>query len=209
MKKYGIIKKCKHCHNEFETRPRYLDYCSTKCKNPLNRGELTPWNKGKKMSKDFIKTKMNLQGLEKGWGWNKGIPNPEQAERMKGENNPNWEGVINNSRPKREIDDAYYHYRRAVRRATYRSWYAMRNEGLVPDNTGKGKDNYQLDHIIPFKQGYELGIDPEVLGSRANLRYILGRDNRDKWDTYQSDSTIKRIVKESKNGLQRSRVGSL
>ena len=30
---------------------------------------------------------MNIEGLEKGRGWNKGIPNPEQSKRMK-EDNP-------------------------------------------------------------------------------------------------------------------------
>jgi len=50
----------------------------------------------------------------------------------------------------------------------------MQKEGLVPTNTGKRKDQYQLDHIIPFKQEYEMGLDPTIIGGRSNLRWILG-----------------------------------
>ena len=57
--KYGLIKKCLFCRDEFETRPRFKDYCSQKCKNPLNRGEYDPWNKGKKMSEE-AKIKMKI-----------------------------------------------------------------------------------------------------------------------------------------------------
>ena len=93
--KYGLIKKCLFCRDEFETRPRFKDYCSQKCKNPLNRGEYDPWNKGKKMSEEFKQTKMNLEGLAKGWGWNKGIPNERQRERWSGPDNPNAGGKGN------------------------------------------------------------------------------------------------------------------
>jgi len=194
MKKYGIIKKCKHCGTEFETRPRFLDYCSQKCKNPLNRGEYEPWNKGKKMSKEFVKTKMNLEGLEKGRSYWKGKENPKQAKRWLGENNPNWDGKINNQRPKNYVDDEFTAYKRECRKATYRSWYAMKKEGTIPDNTGKRKDQYQLDHIIPFKQGFELGIDPVIIGGRQNLQWILGEENRKKWDSYQPNNVIKTIL---------------
>jgi len=194
MKKYGIIKKCKHCGTEFETRPRFLDYCSQKCKNPLNRGEYKPWNKGKKMSKEFIETKMNLDGLEKGRGYWKGKKNPGAAKKWLGENNPNWDGKMNNQRPKNYVDDEFTAYKRECRKATYRSWYAMKKEGTIPDNTGKRKDQYQLDHIIPFKQGFELGIDPVIIGGRQNLQWILGEENRKKWDSYQPNNVIKTIL---------------
>lgn len=58
------------------------------------------------------------------------------------------------------------------------------NGEWVPD-TGKYKHSWQIDHIIPHKQGFELGIDPMLLGSRKNLQFIKGEENRKKWDSYQ------------------------
>ena len=57
--KYGLIKKCLFCKNEFETRPRFKDYCSQTCKNPNNRPGHTQWNKGLQMSEEFKQTKIN------------------------------------------------------------------------------------------------------------------------------------------------------
>lgn len=190
--KYGLIKTCSYCGNQFETKPRFLEFCSTKCKNPLNRGELTPWNKGIKLTKEQ-KEKLNLDGLKKGWGWNKGQPSEASRLRML-TNNPNKDGRANNMRPKNYVDDEFTAYKRECRKATYRSWYAMKKEGLVPENTGKRPDQYQLDHIIPYKQGYELGIPPSIIGSRKNLRYILGKENRKKWDCFQEDSVVQYII---------------
>jgi hypothetical protein len=190
--KYGIIKNCQYCKTEFETRPRFLDYCSQKCKNPLNRGEYEPWNKGIKLTEEQ-KAKQNRDGLQKGWGWNKGIPNERQREKWLTDN-PNKDGKLNNLRPKNYVDDEFTAYKRECRKATYRSWYAMKKEGLIPNNTGKRKDQYQLDHIIPYRQGFELGIDPKVLGSRKNLRWILGEENRQKWDYFQPEEVVKNIL---------------
>lgn len=190
--KYGLIRNCLFCSTEFTTRPRFLEYCSQKCKNPLNRGEYDPWNKGIKLTEEQ-KAKQNRDGLKKGWGWNKGIPNKKQKEKWT-TNNPNKDGRINNRRPKNYIDNEFTAYKRECRKATYRSWYAMKKESLVPENTGKRPDQYQLDHIIPFKQGFELGIPPTVIGGRKNLRYILGKENRFKWDCFQEESIVKYII---------------
>jgi len=197
--KYGYTKSCTFCKQQFITKPRFIEFCSQKCKNPLNRGEYDPWNKGKKLTEEQ-KAKQNIEGLRKGWGWNKGIPNELQSIRWT-ENNPNKDGRLNNLRPKNYVDDEFTAYKREVKKATYRSWYAMKQEGIIPENTGKGKDQYQLDHIIPYRQGFELGIDPEVLGGRKNLRWILGEDNRKKWDQFQSEEIIKNILG-GNDGLQ-------
>ena len=194
MKKYGINKVCLFCKSNFETRPRFLDYCSQKCKNPLNRGEYDPWNKGKKLTEEQ-KAKQNKEGLKKGWGWNKGIPNESQSIRWKN-NNPNKDGRINNMRPKNYVDDAFTAYKREVKKATYRSWYAMKQEGLIPSNTGKRKDQYQLYHIVHYRQGFDLGIDPSIIVGRKNLRWILGEENRQKWDRFQPEEVIKNILGE-------------
>lgn len=192
--KYGLKKSCAHCGCEFLTRPRFIDYCSQKCKNPLNRGEITPWNKGIKLNEEQ-KSKMNTSGLSKGWGWNKGKSNPQQSIRWT-ENNPNKDGRINNMRPKNYIDDEFTAYKRECKKATYRSLYAMKKEGVVPANTGKRKNQFQLDHIIPYRQGFELGIDPLIIGGRKNLQWILGEENRQKWDRFQPDIIVKNILGE-------------
>ena len=189
--KYGLSKVCLFCESSFITKPRFLDYCSQKCKNPLNRGEYEPWNKGIKLT-DEQKATQNTTGLKKGHGWNKGIPNERQRELWL-TNNPNKDGKLNNLRLKNYIDDEFTAYKRECRKATYRTVYAMKKEG-VSKITGKHKTDYQLDHIIPYKQGFELGIDPTVIGSRKNLRYILGEENRSKWDSFQSDDVIKFII---------------
>ena len=92
--KYGITKKCLYCEEEFVTRLRFNLYCSQKCKNPLNRGEYEPWNKGIKLTEEQ-KAKQNVSGLSKGWGWNKGIPNERQREKWSGAGNPNAGGKGN------------------------------------------------------------------------------------------------------------------
>lgn len=194
MKKYGILKKCLYCGSEFETKPRFLDYCSQPCKNPINRIGKVPWNKGIKFTEEQ-KAKQNTEGLKKGWGWNKGIPNKVQSQKWLGQGNPNWDGKINNQRPKNYVDNEYTAYKRECKKATYRSLYVMKKEGIVP-KTGKRKTDFQMDHIIPYEQGYKLGIDPKIIGSRSNLRFILGEENRNKWDSFQSDEVVKSILEE-------------
>ena len=148
------------------------------------------------MTEEFKQTKMNLSGLTKGRGWNKGQPN-EIARRRFLENNPNKDGRMNNMRLKKYLDDEFSAYKRECRKVTYRSVYKMKQEGLVPSNTGKRKDQLQLDHIIPFRQGFELGIDPKIIGGRQNLRYILGEENRSKWDSFQSEDVIQSVIGEN------------
>lgn len=194
MEKYGIVKTCLFCGSNFESRPRFLDYCSQKCKNPLNRGEYEPWNKGLKLTEEQ-KSKQNTEGLKKGWGWNKGLPNKRQRDKWL-KDNPNKDGRVNNMRPKNYVDNEFTAYKRECRKATYRSWYAMKTGGDIPTNTGKRKDQYQLDHIIPFRQGFELGIDPKIIGGHKNLRWILGEENRTKWDRFQPEEIVNSIVGE-------------
>jgi len=196
--KYGISKACLFCNDTFITKPRFLDYCSQACKNPNNRPGHTPWNKGITLSEEQ-KEKQNRDGLKKGWGWNKGLSNEHQRKKWL-ENNPNKDGKLNNLRPKNYTDNEFEAYKRECRRATYRTVYAMKKEG-ISKITGKHKTDYQLDHIIPYKQGFELGIPPAVIGSRKNLRYILGEENRKKWDSYQSKETVESITGDS-YGLQ-------
>jgi hypothetical protein len=201
--KYGLPVVCSHCGEMFLTKPRFLEYCSTPCKNPINRKGNIPWNKGREMTAEQ-KAKLNIEGLKKGRGWNKGLPNEKQREKWTGSNNPNWEGKLNNLRPKKIVNDEFVKYKRECKKQTHRTRYAMKREGLIPDNIGKRKDQYQLDHIIPFKQGYELGIDPKIIGGKSNLQWILGEENRTKWDRFQPEEIINKVLGEY-NGLQRPR----
>jgi len=194
--KYGLIKKCLFCRDEFETRPRFKDYCSQKCKNPLNRGEYDPWNKGIKLTEEQ-KAKQNRSGLAKGWGWNKGGTNEVARKRMLGENNPNWNGRLNNLRPKDPNVPAYRKYLGQVRKATYKTIKEMKDSNEWVPKTGKYKDDWQIDHIIPCKQGFKLGIEPSLLGQRNNIQFIKGEENRKKWHSYQTDEVIKSIIGDS------------
>jgi len=190
--RYGITKKCLYCEDEFITRPRFVDYCSQTCKNPNNRPGHTPWNKGIKLTQEQ-KAKQNRTGLVKGWGWNKGIPNERQKEKWL-RDNPNKDGKVNNLRPKKPVNDPLIKYKSLVRKATYRTLKEMKQNGEWVPQTGKYKDSWQVDHIIPHKQGFELGIDPSLLGSKKNIQFIKGEENRKKWDSYQPIEVIKSII---------------
>jgi hypothetical protein len=190
--KYGLLIRCLHCNSEFVTKPRFLEYCSTPCKNPINRKGNIPWNKGLQLT-DEQKSKLNTDGLKKGHGWNKGLANLAQKEKWTGPNNPNWEGKLNNQRPKKQVDDELTKYKIECKKVTYRTLYRLRKQNLMPI-IGKKKTDIQVDHIIPFRQGYELNIDPLIIGHECNLRFITGEENRKKWDTFQSEEVIKTIL---------------
>ena len=190
--KYGLTKVCLFCESSFITKPRFLDYCSQKCKNPLNRGEYDPWNKGIKLTSEQ-KAKQNLNGLKKGWGWNKGGTNEIARQRFL-TNNPNKDGKLNNLRPKNPITEPLKLYRSQVRYYTYRTLKEMKEAGEWVPKTGKYKDSWQIDHIIPHRQGFELGIDPLLLGGKKNIQFIKGEENRKKWDSYQPNEVVKLIT---------------
>lgn len=202
MLKYGLEKSCEYCGNKFITKPRYVQYCSTLCKNPLNRGEYDPWNKGVKLTEEQ-KAKQNRTGLAKDHGWNKGVPNDRQKERWL-TNNPNKNGRLNNLRPKNPVTEPLKIYRGLVRKATYRTIKEMKQAGEWVPKVGKYKDSWQTDHIIPHQQGWELGILPHLLGNRMNIRFIRGDENRKKWDTYQPLDVVEQIIGDI-NGLFKSR----
>ena len=197
--KYGLTKVCLFCESSFITKPRFLDYCSQKCKNPLNRGEYDPWNKGIKLTSEQ-KAKQNLNGLKKGWGWNKGGTNEIARQRFL-TNNPNKDGKLNNLRPKNPITEPLKLYRSQVRYYTYRTLKEMKEAGEWVPKTGKYKDSWQIDHIIPHRQGFELGIDPLLLGGKKNIQFIKGEENRKKWDSYQPIEVVK-FITGGNHGLQ-------
>ena len=58
-----------------------------------------------------------------------------------------------------------------------------------------GKKN-QKNCNLTNKQGYELGIGPDVIGGRKNLRFITGAENRAKWDRHQDSDVVQSIIGE-------------
>ena len=188
--KYGLSKICSHCGTSFLTKPRFLEYCSTPCKNPTNRPGNKAWNKGLKLNAEQ-KARQNIEGLKKGWGWNKGLPNEIARQRFL-ENNPNKDGKLNNLRSKAEVNDELVLYKREVRKATYRTLKEMKLNGFVP-TVGKGKDDLQVDHIVPYEQGFELGLPASLLGSKNNLQFLKGKDNRAKWNSFQPMSVVRAL----------------
>lgn len=196
--KYGLNKVCLHCNTNFITKPQFVDFCSTPCKNPINRPGNKAWNKGIKLT-DEQKSKLNTDGLKKGHGWNKGLPN-EVAKKRFLENNPNKDGKLNNLRPKKECNDEFLLYKREVRKATYRTLKSLKVNSYIP-KFGKSKTDLQVDHIIPYQQGYELGLPASLLGSKNNLQFLRGEDNRAKWNTFQPMSVVL-AIKGGLNGLQ-------
>ena len=185
---------CGYCTKTFEPRPRYRNFCSQACKNPINRKGNVPWNKG--LTKDDPRVEKNTInseiGLSLGRGWNKGKPNPEQSLRMK-LNNPNKGGRVNLRRRKTPKPEGFDLYRRWVKHYTYRTLYKLNKQGLKP-KTGKRKTDLQVDHILPFQQGFYFGIPPYVMGSEANIRFILGEENRKKWHKDQTPCVYETII---------------
>jgi hypothetical protein len=196
MANYGLEHNCEYCGIKFITKPRYVKYCSQPCKNPNNRVGHTPWNKGIKLTEEQ-KATQNRTGLAKGWGWNKGVPNELARQRMLGENNPNWNGRLNNQRSKDPTVPAYRKYLGKVRGITYRTIKEMKANNQWVPKFGKHKDDWQIDHIVPCKQGFELGIPPELIGRRDNIQFIKGSENRSKWHTYQPLDVVKYITGET------------
>jgi hypothetical protein len=206
MSKYGLEKTCEYCGVTFITKPRYVLFCSAPCKNPINRKGHIAWNKGIKLTEEQ-KAKQNIDGLAKGRGWNKGIPNDRQREKWLA-NNPNKNGRLNNLRPKNPGTEPLAIYRGLVRKATYRTIKKMRKLGEWVPKLGKYKHSWQTDHIIPHQQGWELGILPQLLGSKQNIQFIKGDENRKKWDTYQPLDVVEEIIGDI-DGIFKSRIGSL
>jgi hypothetical protein len=153
------------------------------------------------------KAKQNIDGLRKGHGWNKGLPNVQQREKWLSDN-PNRNGVLNNLRPKKPADGELAVYKVLVRKATYRTIRAMKQAGEYVPTCGKRKTDWQVDHVVPYKQGFELGIPAEILGSRKNIQFLKGADNRAKWDSYQPMHVI-RFLKGGYYGLQQRSHRSL
>lgn len=73
-----------------------------------------------------------------------------------------------------------------------------KNTHLIPnyDETKRGRnqlgqENYQVDHIVSITDGFKQGVDPEIIGSGSNLRFIPWQQNLAKW--YRSEMSIEEL----------------
>lgn len=201
---------CEFCGKEFEPKPRFKRFCSTPCKNPRNRPGHSTWNKG--LTKEDPRVLRNITSpnrVMKCSGWNKGnVTKRAQevakaaSERMQA-NNPNANGVCNKQRPKYTRLDGWDEYVRQVRKFTMRTKRRILQQTSI--RFGKYRDDWQLDHIIPIEQGFELNVPPFIIGSNANCQILKQHANRKKWNKKQPPEMVNEIIDyfmETCNGLQ-------
>lgn len=83
-------------------------------------------------------------------------------------------GVLAKDDPFKSKRDAYY---TAVR------YYTRLNVQFLdecPGLPGKYKGNYHIDHIFSIDAGYRHDVDPKIIGSVVNLRWMLSEENTSK-----------------------------
>lgn len=160
-----------------------------------------PWNKGLKKGMPGAQTNYNTEGFKLGWTR---VQSEEErkatSERMR-KNNPNHGGKVNKLRSKYRVKNkAFDTYRYECVKYTRRTERSI----SIPEERGKYKECLQLDHIIPFKQGFELGIDPQVMGSEHNIQWITQEENRQKWDKWVPQETVDGILRSCNRSLRES-----
>ena len=190
---------CEFCKNEFEPKPRFKRFCSTSCKNPINRKGNIPWNKG--LTKEDPRVLKNITSenrVIKCAGWNKGNKSErakkvaEQSSKRMKAHNPNHNGVCNLKRTNKASPTGWKMYVRQVRKFTMRTKRVIEKQSQV--KFGKKRNDFQLDHIIPLKQGFKENIPPYIIGSKYNIQVLIQEDNRKKWDNPQHNEIIEMII---------------
>lgn len=190
---------CKFCGNEFEERRWFRKYCSIACKNPNNRKGNVPWNKGlTKEDPRVLKSVTSPNRVPPPHGWNKGNKteaakkaSAAASERMR-KNNPNHNGVANLKRKNAIRPTGWKLYIRQVRKFTMRTKRIILKSSNI--TFGKKQNDWQMDHIIPLKQGFELNIPPYIMGHNFNIQILKQKENRTKWATFQDDEMIENII---------------
>lgn len=69
-------------------------------------------------------------------------------------------------------------------------WYS-------PSNKGNNLNGVSRDHMLSVKEGFDLGIDPEIIKHPANCNLILHRQNQKKRE--KSSITIEELLERIKN----------
>jgi len=80
-----------------------------------------------------------------------------------------------------EFDELSWSISAAKKRYFYDCWlYTNRNDLKIMENydkRGKGPDGFHLDHMYSISQGYFNNIDPKIIGSSINLKFIPEKEN--------------------------------
>jgi hypothetical protein len=93
--------------------------------------------------------------------------------------------------PLDQLDD-FVIYKRLVWAATNKNVHMIPDYDINKRGLCKlGSDNYQVDHIVSITNGFKQGIDPEIIGSTVNLRFISWQENLQKSD--RSDMSIEEL----------------
>ena len=66
-----------------------------------------------------------------------------------------------------------------------------------PSNKGNNLNGVSRDHMLSVKDGFEMGIDPEIIKHPANCRLILHKDNQRK--NRRSSITIDELIERIKH----------
>lgn len=69
-------------------------------------------------------------------------------------------------------------------------WYS-------PSNKGNNLDGVSKDHMLSVRDGYDLGIDPEIIKHPANCKIMLHKQNQSKKE--KSSITIDELLSRIKN----------
>jgi hypothetical protein len=83
-------------------------------------------------------------------------------------------GVLAKDDPEQDKRDQYY-------LAVY--YYTRQNKSLLekcPGKPGRTKGSYHIDHIYSIDEGYKTNIEPEIIGSVVNLRWLPAELNSSK-----------------------------
>jgi 5-methylcytosine-specific restriction endonuclease McrA len=117
----------------------------------------TPWNKGIKYS-EKLKKRLDLSGLAKGHGWNKGKPSPWTSERNRVQNRQrvnekhwNWQGGKTKERHK------------LSQRKDYKQWRSnvLERDNYTCQNCGVRGIPLEVHHIKSFAKYPDLRTDIE------------------------------------------------
>lgn len=100
-----------------------------------------------------------------------------------GENHQNW-------RPDKSL---FSEYRRKVGRVVSRQDLSSLENFEKKRGLCGVPGAYQLDHIIPQRVGFDLGISPDIIGNIMNLQFIPWEENRKK-STNVDEETINEIL---------------
>jgi hypothetical protein len=77
-------------------------------------------------------------------------------------------------------------------------WFLVEQHGWYsPSNKGNNLNGVSKDHMLSVREGFELGIDPEIIKHPANCQFLLHKQNQSKRE--KSSITIEELLVRIKN----------